>query len=75
MTPPTAPEPGWVFVHLPMNQCTGRADRCTVDRITDDRVIWHVGDDPDDPAAAYSTPLAKFAHAVARGEYFTAPAA
>lgn len=68
-----APEPGWVFVHLPMNRCTGRADRCTVDRVENDRVFWFVGDGVDTLRDWYSTPLFTFAHAVALGEYFTAP--
>ncbi|MGW0846802.1 hypothetical protein ACWD26_43150 [Streptomyces sp. NPDC002787] len=74
LTPPPlwpTPEPGWTFVNLPMNRCTGRADRCTVDEIRDGRVIWHVGNNPDPIADTYSTPLFTFAHRMATGEYFT----
>ncbi|MFE4264548.1 hypothetical protein [Streptomyces sp. NPDC056883] len=66
------PVPGWVFVHMPMNRC-GRTNRCTVASIESDRVIWFVGDGADAMNDWYGTPLFDFAHAVARGEYFTAP--
>jgi hypothetical protein len=66
-------KPGWVFIHLPMNEDTGRTDRCTIDRIENDRVIWYVGDGADKLRDWYSTPLFKFAHAVKRGAYFAAP--
>lgn len=65
------PKPGWVFRHGPMNSCTGQANRCTVDRIENGRVIWYVGDGSDRIRDWYSTSLFKFTHAMVSGDYVT----
>ncbi|MEW2615934.1 hypothetical protein AB0937_38415 [Streptomyces sp. NPDC047880] len=67
------PQVGWTFVHAPMNRCTGKTNRCTIDRIEDGRVFWHA--DTEDAAARgdYVTPLFTFAANMARGDYFTPP--
>jgi len=67
------PQPGWTFVHHPMNRCSGKTNRCTIDKVENGTVFWHA--DTEDAAArgAYATPLYWFAHQMARGELFTPP--
>ena len=67
------PQPGWTFVHLPMNRCTGRANRCTVDKVEDGAVFWHANTEDAAARGHYATPLFTFAHQMARGELRTPP--
>ncbi|MFD7551524.1 hypothetical protein, partial [Streptomyces sp. NPDC059816] len=63
------PQPGWIFVHGPVDRCSGKTSRCAIDKVENGTVFWNA-DTEDAARGNCASPLFMFAQQVARGELF-----